>query len=110
MPACSPATATASCLYDERGRGESQGAPDAIGWTWRRDVAAAIAWLEHRPDVDAPKIGGLGLSTGAEALVQGFFDRPRRRARRSGLQRTQRRVQPAEALAGLRVGVDPIGP
>ena len=62
-------------LYDERGRGESQGAPDAIGWTWRRDVAGAIAWLKHRPEVDAQKIGGLGLSTGAEALVQAAAQR-----------------------------------
>jgi fermentation-respiration switch protein FrsA (DUF1100 family) len=62
-------------LYDERGHGESQGAPDEIGWTWRRDVAGAIAWLKHRPDVDAQKIGGLGLSTGAEALVQAAVQR-----------------------------------
>jgi uncharacterized protein len=62
-------------LYDERGRGESQGAPDAIGWTWRRDVAGALRWLEHRPDVDPRRIGGLGLSTGAEALLQAAAER-----------------------------------
>jgi alpha/beta superfamily hydrolase len=62
-------------LYDERGRGESQGAPDAIGWTWRRDVAGALRWLERRPDVDPARIGGLGLSTGAEALLQAAAER-----------------------------------
>jgi alpha/beta superfamily hydrolase len=62
-------------LYDARGRGASDGAPDAIGWTWRRDVAGAIAWLKHRPDVDPAKLGGLGLSTGAEALVQAAAER-----------------------------------
>jgi alpha/beta superfamily hydrolase len=62
-------------LYDARGRGASDGAPDAIGWTWQKDVAGAIAWLEHRPDVDPAKLGGLGLSTGAEALVQAAAER-----------------------------------
>lgn len=62
-------------LYDERGRGDSQGAPDAIGWTWKRDVAGALRWLERRPDVDPRRIGGLGLSTGAEALLQAAAER-----------------------------------
>src|SRR4051794_14157091 len=62
-------------LYDSRGRGESQGAPDAIGWTWKRDLAGAITWLEHRPDVDPGKIGGLGLSTGAEAVLPAAAER-----------------------------------
>jgi uncharacterized protein len=62
-------------LYDARGRGASDGSPDAIGWTWQRDLAGAIAWLEHRADVDAAKIGGLGLSTGAEAVVQAAAER-----------------------------------
>jgi hypothetical protein len=62
-------------LYDERGRGESQGAPDALGWSWKHDVAGALEWLEQRPDVDPERIGGLGLSTGAEALVQAAAER-----------------------------------
>jgi len=62
-------------LYDARGRGASEGSPDAIGWTWQRDLAGAITWLEHRPDVDASKIGGLGLSTGAEAVLQAAAER-----------------------------------
>jgi uncharacterized protein len=57
-------------LYDARGRGESDGDTDAFGWTWGRDVDAAIAWLKGRPDVDAGRIGALGLSTGADVLVE----------------------------------------
>jgi fermentation-respiration switch protein FrsA (DUF1100 family) len=57
-------------LYDARGRGQSQGAPDAYGWTWGRDVDAAITWLGHRPDVKDGRIGALGLSTGADVLIE----------------------------------------
>ena len=56
-------------LYDARGRGQSQGAPDAYGWTWGRDIDAAIAWLERRHDVKDGRIGALGLSTGADVLI-----------------------------------------
>jgi dienelactone hydrolase len=54
-------------LYDARGRGLSQGDPNAYGWTWGPDVDAAATWLEHRPGVR--RIGALGLSTGADVLV-----------------------------------------
>ena len=57
-------------LYDARGRGESDGDTDAYGWTWGRDVDAAIAWLKRWPEVDAGRIGALGLSTGADVLVE----------------------------------------
>lgn len=57
-------------LYDARGRGQSQGDPDAYGWTWGRDVDAAITWLEQRLDVQAGRIGALGLSTGADVLTE----------------------------------------
>jgi predicted acyl esterase len=56
-------------LYDARGRGQSQGDPDAYGWTWGRDVDAAITWLEKRHDVRQGRIGALGLSTGADVLI-----------------------------------------
>jgi uncharacterized protein len=54
-------------LYDARGRGRSEGDPDAYGWTWGPDVDAAATWLEHRPGVH--RIGALGLSTGADVLI-----------------------------------------
>ncbi len=40
------------------------------GWDAETDVAAAIAYLQTRPDVDPDRIGGLGSSLGAEALLQ----------------------------------------
>ena len=57
-------------LYDARGRGRSEGQQNAFGWGWTKDIAGALAFLESRPEVDAQRIGGLGLSTGADALVQ----------------------------------------
>jgi len=56
-------------LYDARGNGESEGRHDAMGWTWEPDVHAAVDYLSRRPDVSAG-IGALGLSTGAEAVLQ----------------------------------------
>jgi predicted acyl esterase len=57
-------------LYDARGRGRSDGDTDAYGWTWGRDVDAAIRFLQRRPDVQQGRIGALGLSTGADVLVE----------------------------------------
>jgi uncharacterized protein len=57
-------------LYDARGRGRSEGQQNAFGWGWTRDVAGAVRFLKGRPEVDPRRIGGLGLSTGADAMVQ----------------------------------------
>jgi len=57
-------------VYDARGRGASQGASNQFGWDWPKDVQGALAFLRHRPDVDPHRIGGLGLSTGADVLLQ----------------------------------------
>ena len=57
-------------LYDSRGRGESEGSPNAIGWGWDKDVEGALRYLARRPDVDGSRIGGLGLSTGADVLIE----------------------------------------
>lgn len=57
-------------LYDSRGRGESEGSPNALGWEWPRDVAGAVEFLRGRPEVDPERLGGLGLSTGADALIE----------------------------------------
>ena len=40
-----------------------------MGWTWEPDVAAAVDFLLRRPDVRG-RIGALGISTGAEAVLQ----------------------------------------
>jgi uncharacterized protein len=57
-------------LYDARGRGESDGAPNNYGWDWGKDVAGALSFLERRGDVEPDRIGALGLSTGADVLIE----------------------------------------
>src|SRR5438094_133833 len=57
-------------VFDRRGEGESEGDPNALGWGFDRDLKGALAFLRGRPDVDANRIGGLGLSVGGEALLQ----------------------------------------
>ena len=57
-------------LFDRRGEGQSEGDPNAWGWGGERDVKAAIAWLQRRPDVDPQRIGGIGLSVGGEMMLE----------------------------------------
>ena len=57
-------------LYDARGRGRSEGTQNSFGWGWGHDVSGAVAFLKTRPEVDPQRIGGLGLSTGADVLVE----------------------------------------
>jgi uncharacterized protein len=57
-------------LYDARGRGNSEGTQNAWGWGWPKDVAGALAFLNDRPEIDPQRIGALGLSTGADVLIQ----------------------------------------
>jgi dienelactone hydrolase len=56
-------------LFDRRGEGESDGDPNAFGWAMDRDLKAAAAFVQH-PDVEANRIGGIGLSVGGEMLIQ----------------------------------------
>jgi len=57
-------------LFDRRGEGESDGDPNAFGWAADKDMNAAVGFLQHRPDVDRNRIGGIGLSVGGETLLQ----------------------------------------
>ena len=57
-------------VYDARGRGESDGSENNYGWDWDKDVAGALAFLKTRDDVDPRRIGALGLSTGADVLIE----------------------------------------
>ena len=57
-------------LFDRRGEGASDGAPNAFGWDGERDVEAAVAYLRSRDDVDPDRIAGLGLSVGGEMMLQ----------------------------------------
>ena len=61
-------------LFDRRGEGESEGEPNAWGWGGDADVKAAIAYLQQRPDVDADRIGGIGLSVGGEMMIETAAD------------------------------------
>ena len=56
-------------LFDRRGQGESEGDPHAFGWEGEKDIKAAVAFLQRRPDVDPERIGGLGLSIGGELML-----------------------------------------
>jgi dienelactone hydrolase len=63
-------------IYDARGRGQSDGSPSGYGWGWSKDVEGALDYVAGRADVDPARIGGLGLSTGADALLEVAADRP----------------------------------
>jgi pimeloyl-ACP methyl ester carboxylesterase len=57
-------------LYDARGRGESEGSPNGYGWDWAKDIDGALRFLKARRDVEPRRIGALGLSTGADVLLE----------------------------------------
>jgi len=57
-------------LFDRRGEGQSEGDPNLFGWQGERDVHAAVAFLQSRPDVDPDRIGGIGLSVGGEMMIE----------------------------------------
>lgn len=57
-------------LFDRRGEGLSEGDPNLFGWQGERDVHAAVAFLQSRPDVDPARIGGIGLSVGGEMMIE----------------------------------------
>jgi dienelactone hydrolase len=57
-------------LFDRRGEGESEGDPNAFGWGGHQDVAAAVRFLQQRPDVQQNRIGGIGLSVGGEMMLE----------------------------------------
>lgn len=55
-------------LLDMRAHGESQG--DRFNdWDTHQDALAGLLYLKNRPDVDPQSIGGIGLSSGAAALL-----------------------------------------
>jgi uncharacterized protein len=58
-------------IFDRRGEGESDGDPNPYAWDdGEKDLVAAIEFLKGRPDVEAGRIGGIGLSVGGETFLQ----------------------------------------
>jgi hypothetical protein len=55
---------------DLPGHGESGGHANLLGANAQPAVTAAVDWVSRRSDVDARRIGGLGLSLGAEVLLE----------------------------------------
>jgi hypothetical protein len=63
-------------LFDRRGEGKSEGEPNAWGWGGTKDLKAAVAFLQRRPDVEPGRIGGIGLSVGGEMMLEAAPDTP----------------------------------
>jgi pimeloyl-ACP methyl ester carboxylesterase len=55
-------------LYDARGRGESDGSENNYGWDWAKDIDGALAFLHRQEGIE--RIGAVGLSTGADVLLE----------------------------------------
>jgi hypothetical protein len=56
-------------LLDARGYDGSDGDPNAYGWETDKDIDAAVAWLQERPDVRDGRVGGIGFSVGGEMML-----------------------------------------
>ena len=57
-------------LVDARGYDGSEGDSNVFGWSGVKDIDAAVAWLQRRPDVTDGRIGGMGFSVGGEMMLQ----------------------------------------
>ena len=67
-------------VYDQRASGESTGSRRSMGLYDSRDITPIIDWLSIRPEVDAERIGGVGLSLGAHILIRAAPGEPRLKA------------------------------
>lgn len=57
-------------MYDQRNHGESAAHPPVtFGQSEAEDLLGAIAYLQTRPEVDAARIGAIGFSMGANAIL-----------------------------------------
>jgi fermentation-respiration switch protein FrsA (DUF1100 family) len=63
-------------LIDLRNHGESEGAVTTLGYAEPRDVQGAVAYLATRPEVDSSRIGLIGESLGAAAVIRAAPDLP----------------------------------
>jgi uncharacterized protein len=67
-------------LLDTRGHGGSEGHAMDLGWYGNLDIAAAVSYLEDRPDVRGGRIGAVGMSMGGEQAIAAAGADPRIRA------------------------------
>lgn len=63
-------------MYDQRALGESSGATTSFGLLDRADLLAFIEWLAQRPEVDAHRIGAVGLSLGGHIALNAAYTAP----------------------------------
>ncbi|WP_158545336.1 alpha/beta hydrolase [Bremerella cremea] len=56
-------------LYDNRGRGKSDGGFTTLGFLEWRDVLHAVKWMRKQPGIDSEKVGLHGLSLGAACVI-----------------------------------------
>lgn len=63
-------------MYDQRGTGESTGDRVYLGWMQAGDLLSVLDYLESRPEVDANKIGAVGLSRGAHTAINAAYLKP----------------------------------
>ena len=61
-------------MFDFRGHGESDGQLTSLGALERQDVLAAVRWLQDTRPRQSQRILGLGISTGAAALISAAAD------------------------------------
>ncbi len=57
-------------LYDLRAHGQSSGAWRTMGWLDLNDIPAALAFLQHRQDVNPERIGIHGFSVGGQIAIR----------------------------------------
>jgi hypothetical protein len=55
---------------DLPGNGESDGRSSGLGWTAQPGIDAALDFLTSRPEIDAGRIAGFGVSLGGEVLLE----------------------------------------
>ena len=61
-------------VFDFRGHGESDGQLTSLGDLERQDVLAAVQWLQEQHPRQSRRVLGLGVSTGAAALLSAAID------------------------------------
>ncbi len=64
-------------LTDARGHGISSGRAMDFGWYGSLDIKGAVSFLEKQGDVDARRIGVIGLSMGGEEAIGAAAEDPR---------------------------------